>query len=64
MKIPDLIFGSPIGPWHKWFAWRPVFTYDRRFVWMKTVWRQAIQKHDYLDGGRDFWFRFSIEEPH
>ena len=29
------MFGDPIGEWHQWFAWRPVFTYDRRLVWLR-----------------------------
>lgn len=55
-------FGFPIGDWHNWFAWKPVQTYDNQFVWLKTVKRRCIQKHDYLFGGPDFWFQYKAGE--
>lgn len=27
------------GCWHRWFAWRPVWTPDRGYQWMRMVWR-------------------------
>ena len=26
--------------WYRWFAWRPVWTYDRGWVWLRLVWRK------------------------
>lgn len=60
---PDPMFGSPIGPWHRVFAWLPVRTYDRRFVWLRPCWRRCIQKHQYLPGANDFWWQYSLEAP-
>jgi len=53
-------FGNPVGPWHWWFAWRPIKTYDRRTVWLRWVLRRCIQKHEYLTGGDDFWWQFTV----
>jgi hypothetical protein len=56
------LFGNPIGPWHDWYAWRPVQTYDQRWVWLRKVRRRCIQKHEYLTGGgADFWWQYDIE---
>ena len=58
---PKMMFGDPVGPWHDWFAWFPIRTYDQRFAWFRWVRRQSVQKHQYLDGGPDFWWRYHIE---
>jgi hypothetical protein len=55
---PTPMFGRPVGCWHAWFAWKPVRTFDRRLSWLRWVKRRCIQKHDYLDGGADFWWQF------
>ena len=56
------LFGDPIGPWHEWFAWRPVRTYDHRLAWMTTVKRRRIQGHEYLSHGAalDQWWQYAI----
>ncbi len=59
--MADPLFGSPIGPWHRHFAWLPVRTYDQRFVWLRSCFRRCIQKHQYLPGGSDFWWQYSLE---
>lgn len=28
---PKMMFTDPVGPWHWWFAWHPVRTFDQRF---------------------------------
>jgi hypothetical protein len=53
-------FGNPVGPWHNWFAWKPVQTYDMRWVWLRRVRRRCIQKHEYLTGGADFWWQYRL----
>lgn len=35
-------------PWHQWFAWRPVFTDDRGWVWLRRVWRRHVPPMDFL----------------
>lgn len=32
------LFGTPVGPWFRWFAWRPVMTADRGWRWLIFVW--------------------------
>ena len=54
------LFGDAIGPWHAWFAWRPVRTYDNRWKWLCIVLRRNIQKHQHLDGGPDFWWQYKV----
>ncbi|ESZ60682.1 hypothetical protein NL532_24275 [Mesorhizobium sp. C120A] len=58
---PTPFFGDAIGPWHDHFAWLPIRTYDQRLVWLKWCRRRCVQKHQYLDGGGDFWFQYHIE---
>lgn len=31
-----------IGPWHEWFAWRPVDTYLYGWKWLCTVKRARL----------------------
>lgn len=50
-------FGRPVSEWWRWFAWRPVETVDRGWVWLRVVYRRRIAKHNFLDGGADFWFQ-------
>lgn len=63
LTIDRPAFGEYTGSWHKWFAWKPVKTYDQRFVWLRMVWRRGVYKHQYLHGGRDFWFWYSLDAP-
>lgn len=59
---PMPMFGSPIGPWHDWFAWKPVRTYDERLVWFRWVRRRNIQLHSYLPSrGPDRWWQYHCE---
>lgn len=58
---PQMMFGTPIGPWHDWFAWFPIQTYDQRFAWLRRVRRRCVQKHQYLTGA-DRWWQYHVEE--
>lgn len=60
---PIPVFGDFIGVWHRWFAWHPIQTYDRRWVWLRRVWRRGVQKHHYLLGGGEFWWWHQLEKP-
>lgn len=51
------LFGFPVADWHRWFAWRPVTTYDGRVIWLHTVERRLIQKRDWLNSGPDHWWQ-------
>lgn len=54
---PPLAYGFPTAMWHRWFAWRPIRTWDHRLVWLRFVYRRPIQKHDWLDFyGIDMWW--------
>lgn len=57
------LFGSPVADWHRWFAWRPVDTVDHGYVWLAHIWRRRIQRHQYLNGGPDFWFQHRASAP-
>jgi len=57
-QIASPLFGEPIGPWHKWFAWRPVRTYDGRIVWGRYVLRRRIQKKLHLHRGLEQWWQY------
>lgn len=59
MKDPKPIFGDAIGPWRPWFAWYPVESFDGVWMWLRTVGRRRIQKHEYLYGGADFWWQYA-----
>lgn len=50
-------FGVPVSAWWRWFAWRPVESVDRGWVWLRPVWRRRVHKHNYLHRGADFWFQ-------
>lgn len=52
------MFGAPIGPWHRWFAWRPIRTYDGRGMWLRRVERRRIQIHDYIAAPLDQWWQY------
>lgn len=48
MDEPVFKFADRISPWHTWFAWYPVRTYDGRWRWLKRLRRARMQNHDYL----------------
>lgn len=56
-------FGTPVTPWFRWFAWRPTWTVDRGWRWLRPIWRRRVAKHSYLDGGGDFWFQDVVRRP-
>ena len=52
-------FGFATGPWHRWFAWHPVYTQDRGWTWLRLVERQRYHLKAHLDEGRGpsaWWF--------
>ena len=55
------LFGFPITPWHRWFAWHPVDTADRGWRWLRIVWRRRCQKKPMLDGPGMRWFQYAVE---
>jgi hypothetical protein len=59
VTVPQPQFGFPVAPFHRWFAWRPVRTYDGRLTWFRFVWRRLIQKHDYLHGRAAQWWQYA-----
>lgn len=56
-------FGMPIGPWHRWFAWRPVWTRDCGWVWLKSVIRCRHQTLPHLDGPTFEWWERRLTPP-
>jgi hypothetical protein len=52
---PTYQFGF-YSPSHKWLAWFPVKTWDKRWVWGRTINRRRVFKNSYLDGPDwEFW---------
>lgn len=51
------LFGTPVNDWYRTWAWKPVFTIDRGYIWMRPYWRRRVHKHQYLHGGSDFWWQ-------
>lgn len=45
---------APNTNWHRWFAWRPVFTQDKYLVWLELVWRKSRRIHIVHPGGGEF----------
>lgn len=52
------MFGYPVAAWHRWFAWRPIDTFDQGWKWLCFVERRRIQKHSHLDGGPCQWWQY------
>lgn len=58
------LFADPITPWHRWFAWRPVETSDRGWVWLRFVYRRRCQVKLHLDyHGGEVWWQTAVD-PH
>jgi hypothetical protein len=55
-------FGDPVSEWYRQFAIIPVWTIDRGWVWMRTYWKRTVVKHEFLDGGPDFWFQCVVRK--
>jgi hypothetical protein len=47
------MFYDPVGPWHRWFAWRPVDTITHGWKWLRMVERRRIQSKLHLPGPID-----------
>lgn len=60
MSFDDMkpVFGTPMGPWIRCFAWLPTFTADAGHVWLRFVWKRHVMKKMFLDGGSDWWFQY------
>jgi len=54
-------FGFPVAPWHWWFAWHPVRTFDGRLIWLRWVKRRLVQLHDHIDRGPDRWWQYRYD---
>lgn len=52
------MFGYPVAPWHRCFAWLPVDTFDQGWKWLRFIERRRIHKYEYLDGGAGRWWQY------
>lgn len=57
------IFGNPVSPWQRSFAWLPRSTYDEGIVWLRPVWKRLVQQRDYIRDGNNFWWQYRILAP-
>lgn len=51
------LFGRPVSDWYRVWAWKPVHTLDRGYIWLRPYWRRRIYKKQFLHGGPDFWWQ-------
>jgi len=56
------LFGEPLGPWCKWFAWRPVKLTDGGFVWFRWVARRRIEGHNNLSPHPGNWWQYATTD--
>jgi hypothetical protein len=61
-KVAEPLFGSAIGPWRQWFAWRPVQTFDDIWVWLRPVRRRRYQSKLDLPGSVGHWWLYALPE--
>lgn len=62
MAVPKLQFAEKVGPVRRWFAWKPVQTFDGCWVWLRVVARWRVQKHDHLPGTTDQWWVYAYPQ--
>jgi hypothetical protein len=46
---------GPVSDWHPWFAWRPVYTPNAGWVWLRMVERQRWAQHHDRAGWISWW---------
>lgn len=51
-------FAEPITDFMKWFAWRPVNTWDYGWVWLRPVYKRRCQPHEYLHNAGGWWWQY------
>jgi len=56
------LFGEPLGPWRKWFSWRPVKLADGGIVWLQWIVRRRVQTNPTLDGPSFDWWQYATME--
>lgn len=54
------LWGDAIGPYHRWFAWRPVETWNCGWRWLRFVYRRRCQTKPYLDGPMLQWWQYML----
>lgn len=59
--MTEPLFGSPVGHWYRWFAWRPVKTTDRGWRWLRPVWARRYQTKFSLPGPTDHWTHYIVD---
>ena len=55
------MFGRPVTDWYRVWAWKPVHTLDRGYIWLRPYWRRRVYKKQHLPGGADFWWQNLVE---
>lgn len=57
------MFGFPISPWDRKFAWLPTPTVDRGWIWLRRYWRRRIEQKHHLPGPGGQWWQRSGFDP-
>lgn len=57
--IPAFQFADRVGPPRRWFAWRPVRTFDGCLVWLRVVVRFRMQTKEYLPWPHRQWWAYA-----
>lgn len=42
------------GRWHRWFAWRPIFT-EIGWVWLRRIDRRRVYLGSSMPGTAEWW---------
>ncbi len=54
-------YGDVVGPYHRWFAWHPVNTWNCGWQWLRMVYRRRVQLKDYLPpSAHPWWWQYML----
>lgn len=57
--MDTFVRGEAVGPWRRWFAWRPVWTSDRGRKWFRYVYCRPVIDNPRQPLSSKCWFQYS-----